>query len=164
MKSGKVAKALGIDPKTVKAWTDEFAEFFTEDAQGYGRTQRFYQPEDLIVLNTIRVERSKRVEPEKIQVLLQSGYRNESFPAEYYTVEGDSAIVQYTQLAMLRIQVTEKEAEISRIRQERDAELERLQRERVEERERLMNEIAKLNREIGKLQAKIEIFEDNESD
>jgi DNA-binding transcriptional MerR regulator len=164
MKSGKAAKALGIDPKTVKSWTDEFSEFFTEDARGNGRTQRFYHPEDLIVLNTIRVERSNRVEREKIQVLLQTGYRNEAFPAEYYTVEGDAAIVQYTQLAMLRTQLTEKEAEIARMRQERDTELERLQRERTEERERLMTEVAKLNREIGRLQAKIEILEENKGD
>jgi len=164
MKSGKAAKALGIDPKTVKAWTDEFAEFFSEDARGAGRTQRFYHPEDLIILNTIRVERSQRVEPEKIHVMLRSGSRNSNFPAEYYTVEGDSAIVQFTQLAMLRTQLADREAEITRVRQEKDAEVERLQRERNEERDRLMGEIAKLNREIGKLQAKIEILTEDDDE
>ena len=53
MKSGKLAKLFSVDIKTLYRWTDEYSEFFSSDAQGIGRTQREYGPQDMIVINTI---------------------------------------------------------------------------------------------------------------
>ena len=145
--SGKVSKMLGVDIKTVKAWTNEFADMFGADAKGDDRTRREYSDDDLILLNTIRTERVKRTPAEGIRELLKSGYRNTQMPPQFYTVEAKTAMVQYAEVQSLRVQLGDASKEIERLRQEQ-----REDRKRIEE----------LNREIGKLQAKIEILEEDE--
>lgn len=147
MKTGTVAKSLGIDVKTVKTWTDEFGEFFSPGARGESRTQRFYTEEDVLTLNTIRVQRSSRVPAEKITELLKSEFRDRNFPPEYFAVEGQSAMVQYAQIAQLQARLGDAQAEISFLRNQLTDKDSRIE---------------SLNREIGKLQAKIEIL--NEED
>ncbi len=66
MKTGTVAKRFDVDQKTIKIWTDMFPDYFSDGALGEGRTQRDYQMEDLIIINTIRVERAKNMPFEQI--------------------------------------------------------------------------------------------------
>src|SRR6187549_222517 len=66
MKTGTVAKRFDLDQKTIKIWTDMFPDYFTDGALGEGRTQRDYQMEDLSILNTIKIERSRNIPFEQI--------------------------------------------------------------------------------------------------
>jgi DNA-binding transcriptional MerR regulator len=146
MKTGKVAKALGIDTKTVKIWSDmpEFAPFLTDDAKGLsGHTQRHFYPEDVLVLNTIRAERAKRTDWSTIAMILSRGQREEEMPPEFYTVDGDSAVVQFAQMTLLRSQLADSQVEA-----------ERLRRELGESR----TEVKELYKQIGKLEAQLEML------
>jgi DNA-binding transcriptional MerR regulator len=147
MKTGSVAKRFKIDPKTVKAWTDEFSEFFSDNARGIadGQLQRFYEPEDLIVLNTIRSERAQRVPPEQIHAKLTAGERNRNLPPELTQIEGSNAIAVYSQMSATQMQLQKAEDEINRLREEVKA-------------ERTIN--AELNREIGKWQTLAEVYKE----
>jgi len=139
MKTGKVAKLFGIDPKTVTGWVDEFAEFFSPGARGEESTQREYLPEDLIVLNTIKVERVKRSEVEQIRAVLASGHREVNLPPQATVIGGEAAIAVYAQMKELEVKLDESTREIERLRQENtdlrernDIKIEKLMREAIE--------------------------------
>jgi DNA-binding transcriptional MerR regulator len=120
MKTGKVAKLFGIDPKTVTGWVDEFAEFFSPDAKGEDSTQREYLPEDLIVLNTIKVERVKRSEVEQIRAILASGHREVNLPPQASVIGGEAALAVYAQMKELEVKLEEYSLEIERLRQKNE--------------------------------------------
>ena len=149
MKTGSVAKLFGIDPKTVTGWVDEFSEFFSDSATGDGLTQRSYLPEDLIVLNTIKAERSIRTEAETIRAKLATGHRNPALPPQEITMNRESSLALYGQLTALQTQLEserrEKEQMMSRIDELEDT-ITRLNKEKKEDAEKLMNEA----RERGK--------------
>jgi DNA-binding transcriptional MerR regulator len=149
MKTGKVAKLFGIDPKTVTGWVDEFAEFFSDAAKGEGSTQREYLPEDLIVLNTIKVERVKRSETEQIRAVLASGHREVNLPPQATVIGGDAAITVYAQMKELEVKLDLAEAEIDRLRNDGKEKDEKIDR---------------LNREIGKWQTRYEILQEKQDD
>jgi DNA-binding transcriptional MerR regulator len=118
MKTGTLAKRLKIDPKTVKTWTDEFKEFFSEDAlkEIDGQTQRFYNPEDIVTLNTIRVMKGNKIRSEHIRQQLDDGYRERSMPPELSTIDGENAMLLYAEVAQLRTQIEERDDELERLR------------------------------------------------
>lgn len=147
MKSGEVAKRFKIDPKTVKAWVAEYPEFFSKGAKGEveGQLQVTFEPADLVTLNTIRVERSLKSDKETIRAKLAAGERHESLPPEFTTIEGDNAIVVYTQLKALEVRVQTLQEEVERLRG-------------VEQSKE--QTIAELNREVGKWQARYEILKE----
>ena len=114
---------MKIDAKTVKTWTDDFKEFFTEDAlrEVDGQTQRDYHPDDIVTLNTIRVLKSKKLHPEQIKQQLIDGYRDNNLPPELSTIDGEGAMVIYAEVAQLRVQLKERDDEIARIREQLSA-------------------------------------------
>jgi DNA-binding transcriptional MerR regulator len=147
MKTGELATRFKLDPKTVKAWTDEFPEFFSSDAQGIGRTQRFYHPEDQITLNTIRLARGERRSSEEIRAMLAAGERNTEMPAEFAVIKGDSAVTVMAQMRSSQLQIEAMQAELEALRDENrrlregsTADTERLLNEKNAEIERLLNE------------------------
>jgi len=135
MKSGKVARMLGLDRRTVTNWTDkeEFARFFSPEARnltsGYQRT---YTESDVIVLNTIRVERDRNTPWEDIAVMLQNGERHLDLPPSALTVETTAPVSQYgkiqayeakielleSQLGDLKHMLAEKDETIGDLREE----------------------------------------------
>lgn len=144
MKSGKLAKLFSVDIKTLYRWTDEYSEFFSSDARGIGRTQREYGPQDMIVINTIMKLRQQRAEPEKIRAQLAAGDFDTTLPPEATSIEGENAVMVYTQLRVLEQQVN----------------LEKTRADTAEaafEKERERNE--NLLREVGKWQALAELYE-----
>lgn len=141
MKTGKVAKLFGIDPKTVTGWVDEFAEFFSRSALATNQTQRNYLPEDLVVLNTIKNERAHRTEIETIRAKLAAGYRDNVLPPETSYMDKDSAVAIFGQLKVLQTQLEDQQKENQQLREE------------IRE-EREAN--SRLNREIGKWQGRYE--------
>jgi DNA-binding transcriptional MerR regulator len=145
MKTGTVAKRFDLDPKTVTGWTDMFAEFFTTKAKGLGETQRDYQTEDLWVINTIKVERSKNTSFEQIRARLTSNDFDKNLPPEFTTIEGDNAITVYSQLKVYELQVETLTREVERLRQDGKEKEEKIER---------------LNREIGGLMAELRILKE----
>ena len=76
MKTGKVADMLGVDQKTILNWVDrsDFEKFFSADARGKGRTMgRSFDETEIVILNTIRVERQKNTDWTDIARLLDDG-------------------------------------------------------------------------------------------
>lgn len=150
MKTGTVAKRFDLDQKTVKIWTDMFPDYFSPDALGEGRTQREYQMDDLMILNTIKIERAKNVPFEQIGAKLAAGDIDRNLPPEFTSIEGDNAIAVYSQIKGYQIQLEGLLQEVDRLRKDGKDKDEKIER---------------LNREIGKWQAMYEMLkEQNKED
>lgn len=114
MKSGKAARMLGIDRRTITNWTDreEFLRFFSPEARnlttGFHRT---YTESDVLVLNTIRVERDRGTAWDDIALMLQSGERHLDLPPSALTVETTAPVAQYGKIQAYeaRIQLLESQ-------------------------------------------------------
>ena len=177
MKTGKVAKAFGIDRKTVSNWTDmpQFQEFFSPEAKGIDRTQRDYSEPDLLVINTIRAMRNKNMGWDEIAAHLGSGERERELPASAMLVETTAPIAQYGRIIELQTaldsaeeQIDVLQEEVEQLRkelQERvDAVRERERQKATEREQELLNEIIKLNREMARLEVRMEMIQENEND
>jgi DNA-binding transcriptional MerR regulator len=149
MKTGTVAKRFDVDQKTIKIWTDMFPDYFSDGALGEGRTQRDYEMEDLIIINTIRVERAKNMPFEQIGAKLAAGDLNTDLPPEFASIDGDSAIAVYSQIKGFQIQIDNLSQEVERLRKEGKEKDDKIER---------------LNREIGKWQAMYEMLKEQEDE
>jgi DNA-binding transcriptional MerR regulator len=158
MKTGKAAKMLDVDPKTVTNWTDvkEFEEFFSLSALGKdGKTQRDYLDSDVLVLNTIRAERSRGANWSDIANMLKGGHREVDLPPAALTVDiGTAPIAQYAKLA---VAIAERDSAIHRA-EELESRLEESESRNRELQERLLKEVGELRQEIGKLEATIDFM------
>ena len=151
MRTGKVAKLFGVDTNTVADWTLRFSDFFTPEARGEVHSQREYQPEDLILVNTIRVARKQNATWEKIQADLAAGHRVTQLPPEAMSIQGDNAMQVYTELRTLQLELKGSLEENARLRTElstKDA--------AMSEKEK---EIRELERAVGRWQAMAEMYE-----
>ena len=149
MKTGTVAKRFDLDQKTIKMWTDMFPDYFSEGALGEGRTQRDYQMEDLPILNTIKIERSRNVPFEQIGAKLAAGDIDSNLPPEFTSIEGDNAIAVYSQIKGFQIQIEGLLQEVERL---------------LKDGKEKEDKIERLNREIGKWQAMYEMLKEQMDD
>jgi len=177
MKTGKVAKAFGIDRKTVSNWTDtpQFQKFFSPEARGIDRTQRDYLEPDLLVINTIRAMRNKNMRWDEIAAYLESGERERELPASAMLVETTAPIAQYGRIIELQTALESTEEQVEVLQEEVEHLREALQkrvdsvreqeREKATEREQqLLNEIIKLNREMARLEVRMEMMQKEKRD
>jgi DNA-binding transcriptional MerR regulator len=164
MKTGTAAKRFDVDQNTIIAWTKRFSEFFTKEALAEGQTQRDYQFEDVIVLNTIRVERSKNTTWEEIRALLGSGYRDENLPPEFTSIDGTKAISLYAELRELSVQLRKANEEIERVRKDQAAEREQMRQQQAVERERYEKRIESLIREATEWKIRYEVMKEQLDD
>jgi len=132
MKTGAVAKRFDVDPNTITDWTKRFSEFFTSEALGQGQIQRDYQPEDILVLNTVRVERAKSTPWEDIRAVLKSGHRDSNLPPEFTSIDGSKAVTVYAEMREIKAQLTAANQEVERLRGELKTERENAQK-RIEQ-------------------------------
>ena len=156
MKTGKVAKAFGVDPKTISNWTDNplFRDFFSSAALGEAdHSQREFNESDLVVLNTIRAERSRNTDWEEIGKLLTSNFRETELPPSAMLVESMAPIAQYGRIVTLIAERDAAKAEIERVSQESQRKDEAI--------EKLQQEVRNLNRQIGRLEGRIDYLEDD---
>ncbi len=159
MKAARVAKMLGVNQKTVTNWTDHPAlrRFFSLDAISEDKTrQREYNEADVLVLNTVRNERARNTPWEEIGTILSSGYLDRNLPASSLLVTAAVPAVQYERFLALTNERDAALREVERLAQEgkiKDAMLEALRKD-----------VRDLNREIGRLEGKLETFIDNEAD
>lgn len=177
MKTGKVAKAFGIDRKTVSNWTDmpQLSKFFSPEAQGIDRTQRDYLEPDLLVINTIRALRNKGIDWDDIAVILDSGERERELPASAMLVETTAPIAQYGRIVELQTSLEAAEEQVEMLQEEVERLRSELQRrvdtvredERRTAREReqqLLDEIIKLNRQMARLEVRMEMMQEQNDD
>lgn len=177
MKTGKVAKAFGIDRKTVSNWTDmpQFQRFFSSEAKGINRTQRDYLEPDLLVINTIRVMRNKSMDWDEIEVALDSGERERELPASAMLVETTAPIAQYGRIVELQTaleaaeeQVELLQEEVERLRDDLRTQVDSVreqERQRARDREQqLLEEIIKLNRQMARLEVRMEMMQEKNDD
>jgi DNA-binding transcriptional MerR regulator len=162
MKTGKVAKLFGIDNNTVVDWTNRFSEFFTLEALGETHSQREYQPEDLIIINTVRAARKDNTSWEQIRADLEIGERETALPPEIMTMQGDSALVLYTQLRTAQLELRNAQEEIERLRSAL-AEKDSLMRDALREKDAVLIEkdriLLERERSLGRLEGLAELYE-----
>lgn len=160
MRSGELAKLLGVADQTLLNWMKqpEVKMFFSREALGdAGSVQRIYTEEDAIILNSIRELRSNGTNNwQEIAKLLSDGFRNLEFPK--------NALI--TDTRVIPVPMAEQATQLAQVVQERDSALERaielsqeLEAERSgrkKDNELAQAELRRLEREIGKLEGRIE--------
>lgn len=172
MKTGKVAKALGIDRKTVSNWTDMdlFEPFFTPEARGIDRTQREYFESDVLVINTIRTLRNQGKDWDEIAAYLGRGEREQELPASAMLVETTAPIAQYGRIVELQTALEGAEEQIDYLREElrtlqseaqkRLDEVRNQERQVAREREQqLLAEVIQLHKQIARLEFELELVQ-----
>jgi DNA-binding transcriptional MerR regulator len=180
MKTGKVAKALGIDSKTITNWARrrELISLFSEGAKlEAGKAQRDFNMDDQLILNTIRHLRNDKGEDdwETIAAEIRSGFRQAEMPDSFYTTETTTSMQVYTQMIEIKNQLDLVLSERDQLRNELDKERERFKAELKEERERseqklkeergeYTSEIIDLNRQIARLEVRMEIMQEDDED
>ena len=118
MKTGEVAKRFSKDPKTIRTWTDEFADHFNPQALGTDGDQRDYTPGDIITLNTIRLSKGRDMSTEQIAARLTAKDFDSNLPPDFQTIEGDNALTVYSQMKSLEVLLDNARSEIDRLRQQ----------------------------------------------
>lgn len=180
MKTGEIAKILGLDVSTVRKWIDtsNFSRFFSPSARGeHGNAHRFLTESDVLVLNTIRTLRTRdHADWDAIVAYLDSGQREQEFPENAISVDIRTIPVpQAEQAARTLAMMAERDAAlqkvnelndyVKRLEQEREELRERLTREKEQVKEQLMREIMELMLKIGRLEGRLEqIVKDDEAE
>lgn len=168
MKTGEIAMALGVTNQTILDWMarDELSSFFSPQALGEGdNVHRYYNDNDVLVLNTIRWLRfvEKKKHWGDIVSYLESGERRKEFPSN--AIGGfDSRVVAipHAEQAARASETLARLEEANKLiveYRDRIVELENRQvedRNHYEEEMRRLNDvIAQLNREIGRLEGQV---------
>lgn len=160
MRSGELAKILGVADQTLLNWMKqpEVNPYFSREALGAaGSVQRIYTEEDAVILNTIRELRSNgTTDWREIGKMLADGFRKQEFPK--------NALI--TDTRVIPVPMAEQATQLAQILQERDSALERatelaqaLDDERAgrkKDNELAQAELRRLEREIGKLEGRLE--------
>jgi len=174
MKTGEAAKILGVDPKTVRNWIDDYGltRFFSASATGTdGSFQRILSESDLLVLNTVRALKGRDVyDWEAIAEFLETGEREREFPQN--AISGDPRTIpveQAQQSARAMATMAERDGAISKVREmatrieDLEEKLEQTQREKDAIKELLLREIGDLQRQIGKLEGQMEVYKSQDN-
>jgi DNA-binding transcriptional MerR regulator len=165
VKVGELARQLGVDRTTIYEWlkVDGVNRFLSSAARGEENMQRFFSSEDADVINTIRhfKHQNRHMTWEEIVRQLEDGVRIQQYPSS--SLRMDSRVVSVPQ--------AEQAVELAKLQAERDAalamvddlrdKLSEVQREKDEIRKEMMQQIADLNRQIGRLEGKLESRRDD---
>lgn len=169
MKTGEIAKIIGVDRKTIRNWIDDYGlqDFFSPSARGEdGQVQRTLTEADVLVLNTIRSLKANGIHNwNAIRTHLEAGHRETEFPLNAIAVDTRTITVeQAQQSARALATMAERDAALKRV-SELEAEIEELraanaalENEKDDIKEKLMREIMDLHRAIGKLEGKLEFY------
>jgi DNA-binding transcriptional MerR regulator len=109
MRTGDVAKMMGVTLQTVINWTQrpEMKPFLSKESllENENQTQRDFDESDIRTINTIRVLKDKRMKWEDIAEKLQQGHRELDLPMGAYITKTISAADQVAQLMAMRAEV-----------------------------------------------------------
>lgn len=166
MKTGDIVKHFGISESTVRRWTKEYEEFFSDSP---GR-QRSFTHSDFLVIATIKELANQNLPFAHIRQRLADGYRIED-NAAYGAGYTDGRMVPAAAVEQI-IDGTELRVQLEQITYERDRLLETIQtlrtaqveleekyEERLNEKDAqlrlLQDRIADLQRELGRAEGEL---------
>ena len=174
MKTGEAAKLLDLASNTLKNWIENPAvtRFFSPGAKGlHGGAQRVLTESDILILNTIRHLRNINSisDWEAIAESLETGNREQEFPINAINVDTRMIPIPHAEVsAKYMATVAERDAaldrveglavELTRLRAEYEDKLEKERSGRRNAVDDLQQKIAQLNREMGRLEATIEMM------
>jgi DNA-binding transcriptional MerR regulator len=160
MKTGEIAKMMGLNPKTITNWTDQkdLNYFFTDGARrnDESSSQRDYADEDVLVINTIRVHKTRQNTWSDVAQILHTGHRETDLPI---TASLTKTISPADQLASMMAIKAERDTALAQL-QDATFEIERLREELKES----GKDIIDLHRQIARLELRIELLQENDDD
>ena len=176
-KPGDIATALGVSISSIRNWTDqqEFQEFLSDLAKREGSythaKQREYTQQDLYVLNTIAQQKTRFNAGEDVAQYLRDGNLDTELPPSAALVQPATAAESFADAIMLRQQIDMLVKSLSEAKEEVDYLRKRLDEVREEEQiksrdreEKLRDEIIELNRQMARLEFRIELMRNDDND
>lgn len=168
MRTGEAARRLGVDRTTIVNWIahEALSDLFSPEARGEDRTQRVLNDDDVSLLATIHVLRTRDdiTEWDMIRDYLETGKRESLPPLDGVSTTSTTVSRPYAeQSARAAATLAERDsalAEVGRLRDELIAQDERHQ-QKVSS---LYEEIRRLEREIGRLSALLEVEKDRRNE
>lgn len=167
MKTGELSKILSVDRDTLVNWIKNpiLSRFFSMGARGeHGSAHRIFDDADVLVLNTIRALRtSGTTDWIDLARYLDSGQREQEFPKNAISLDPRTIPLQQAeQSAKAMATLAERDAAFKRVNElelrihDLETKVVQVEKERDEVKERLLREIAELNRQIGRLEGRLE--------
>lgn len=161
MRTGEAARRLGVDRTTVVNWIahETLSDLFSPEARGVDRTQRVLNDDDVALLATVHVLRTRDdiTDWDMIREYLETGKRESLPPLDGVSTTSTTVSRPYAeQSAKAAATVAERDTaleEIQRLRNELTTQDERHQHKVSS----LYEEIRQLEREIGRLSALLEV-------
>lgn len=151
---------MGLNPKTITNWTDQedLAVFFSDDARrnDESSSQREYDEEDIFVINTIRAQKTRQNTWKDVAKILATGHRETELPITATLTRSISPADQVAAMMMIK---AERDTALAQL-QDASFEIDRLRKEVREQREEAGKEIIELNRQIARLELKLELLEE----
>ena len=145
----EVALALGISNTSVRNWTDqeEIQSFLSDSSTRVGAytnaKERKYTDEDIFVLNTVNIRKTRTNTWDEVAELLATDFRETELPASAALVMKQTVADNFADKLIVREQLLAAQRKIEELEDE-------IQRERDEKKD--------LYIEIGKLQARLEML------
>lgn len=151
---------MGLNPKTITNWTDQedLRVFFTDEAHrdDESTSQREYSEEDVFVINTIRVHKTRQNTWRDVAKILQAGHRETELPITATLTKTISPADQVAAMMMIK---AERDTALAQL-QDAAFEIDRLRHEIKEQREEANKEIIELNRQIARLELRLELLQE----
>jgi DNA-binding transcriptional MerR regulator len=164
MKTGEVAKMMGLNPKTITNWTDQddLKNFFTEEARAGDETssQRDYSTDDVLIINTIRIHKTRQNTWRDVAAILATGHREVEMPISASLARTISPADQVAGMMAIK---AERDTALAQL-QDAMFEIERLRKEIEEQRKEANTEIIQLNRLIARLELQLELLQKQVND
>lgn len=169
-KSRDLQQLFNKSNETIRVWSEEFRQYLSPTATPGDGRHRLYTADDLKVLALVNEMRGQGARSEDVHASLQAGSRMEipeSTVEQALTlqssIELDKAL---DRIANLETQLQDAHVQIAGLEKQliqANTRLE-LKSEQDEDRTDLQAEIARLNREMGKLEARIDIMKEMAAD
>lgn len=160
MKTGEVAKMMGLNPKTITNWTDQedLRVYFSEGAlrNDETSTQREYSEDDILIINTIRIHKTRKNTWKDVAKILDSGHRETELPI---TANLTKTISPADQVAAMMLVKAERDTALAQL-QDANFEIERLRKELKGQQNESKREIIELNRQIARLELRLELLQE----
>lgn len=158
MRSTEAAKIVDVSTQTIRDWSDRYAEFLSPSARPEKGEIRDFTEDDIRVLLTIKRDADRRLTPEEMIRILQSGDRVAEIPDP---VESEEE-VPASEHAMALAKINALQRELSIIREEHNREVNRLLDENKElktDRDEAFEELGKRDQAIADYRHKIGYLE-----
>lgn len=72
MKPSDVSRRIGLAPATVRAWSNQFARFFSPTGAGGEGRHRAFTEHDIAILNFIKAQKSSGATSDEVMIRLES--------------------------------------------------------------------------------------------